>query len=438
MTQHDPESLDAQFRGEILELAELYELDAGTLTRAIEGLSFNHYVEYVLAEQSFELVTGGLGREQHVIAEASARDVPTLVIDAFERCASVFPGKMVYFKQCFGRSSDAPTLYLEMMEGWDRIMAHLDTIASVRAALPALERQLGGAKVCALLAFSLDTTGQQLRVKLYSLCDRARLPWHQPLMVSHRLAGGELCPNPKYYRALSQATHAELGGRLADVLASAAGVLTRQYWSLHGYRLSGDTIEGGKVYVFRQDRRFETWGPRHDSIYTSEGNVMLRLRRFHDAIESYTNAIDYLDRDYVAYCNRALCYALVGEYRKAVEDADVAKGLEPNMNFKRSGAYSQFIREMVQLFEQSRSAPDALSYNRLGVLLFSAGLYQEAKQSFASAVELDARLAEAYNNLGGACINLGEYSEAFEYCSKAISLDDHTETSNYMLALEGM
>jgi tetratricopeptide (TPR) repeat protein len=72
------------------------------------------------------------------------------------------------------------------------------------------------------------------------------------------------------------------------------------------------------------------------------------------------------------------------------------------------------------------------------VILFSKGLFAEAKDDFEAAVMFDPRFAEAHNNLGAAYIHLGRYPEAFDCCGTAIRLDDSTNTANYLLALNGL
>jgi tetratricopeptide (TPR) repeat protein len=431
-------SVADNIKGEILRLGDLYRLDASELRQTIERMEFEHYAEYVFGEETLEIITGGVGREAELIALATALQVPEAVVTAFRECAAAFPRRMVYFKRCFGPRQELPTLYLNLMEPWESVFSFLKTLPEVRASLPALKQRLEGSKVCVLLAFSLDRATRGLLVKTYHLFDRRETSSHAPLMVSLRMLGGEVQPRPKYYKTLDWEDLPNAHESLAPAARQVMGALKRRYRAVYGYYFRDGRATSPKIYVFRKDSRISHPGPRSDSVYTAEGNVLLGLERFEDAIVSYTNAIAVNEKDFTAYANRALCHALLAKNELALEDARIAKALEPNMNFRQSELFFSFIKDVVDLSTQLQATPTAPLYNRMGLLLFARGLFRAAKKNFEWALQLDPRYAEAHNNLGGACINLGLFAEAFDHCGKAISLDDGTDATNYMMALDGM
>jgi len=431
-------SADAEIRREIRELSGIYGLDTDDDFRtAVASLDFSHYAEYVIGERNLEIVCGGVGQQQQLMRTAASLDVPSSIITSFAACANRFPHKMAYFKLCFGSGHDQPTLYLNLMEPWETALELLDGVPEVRDALPELRRSITGSRVCVLLAFSVDGAGN-LVVKTYHPARRNHASSPAPLMVSYRLSNGGVSQSPKYYRALAwdemTQAHPGLEGRVARV----RDILSGRYRVVYGYLLSSGSEVKPKLYIFRKDSRIASAGRKNDSLYTAEGNVLLRLGRFEDAVEAFDDAIVYNGRDFAAYVNRALCHAVLGRHDLAVEDAAAAKALDPDLNFQQSEFFVRFIAEVVQVSEQINTAPSAESYNRLGVLLFSRGLFREARRNFELAVTLDDQSAEAYNNLGGACINLGQFSEALEYCGKAINLDGHVDATNYRLALDGL
>ncbi|MGK7924050.1 MAG: tetratricopeptide repeat protein [Spirulina sp.] len=430
--------VNADVKNEILRLGEIYSLETEDFKKTVDLLSLEHYIEYVFGEENFEIITGGIGEEDRLIDIVTQLQIPEIVVTSFKKCVAEFPGKMVGLKLCFGPADVFPTLYLDLLEPWDVAFSFLETLPEIRDSLPVFKQHLEGSNVCMLLAFSLDKLTHKLLVKTYYPCDRTKKAPHNPLMISLRLSDGLVSQQPKFYKSLSREEIFHANEKLAHITDRSAKIFSRKYWSVCGYNFENNEVKNLKIYVFRKDSRFNTWGSRHDSMYTTEGNVLLRLKRFDDAIHSYTNAIDYREKDFTAYTNRALCYALVGKHDLAVDDARKAKALEPNMNFKQSDVYFNFIKDISRISERLNSAPTAQLYNELGILLFSRGLFLEAKKNFELALKLDSGFAEAYNNLGGACINLGLFSEAFDYCGKAISLDDNTDTTNYTLALNSM
>ncbi|MBO1348464.1 MAG: tetratricopeptide repeat protein [Hormoscilla sp. GUM202] len=431
-------TVNADVKHEILQLSEIYSLETEYFKKTVDLLSLEHYIEYVFGEENFEIITGGVGEEDRLIDIVTKLQIPEIVVTSFKKCVAELPRKMVGLKLCFGPADVFPTLYVDLLEPWYVAFSFFETLPEIRDSLPILKQRLEESKVCMSLAFSLDKLTNKLLVKTYYPCDRTKKTPHNPLMISLRLSDGLVYQQPKFYRSLSREEIVHVNEKLAHITDRSAEIFSRKYRSVCGYNFENNEVKNLKIYVLRKDSRFNAWVPRNDSIYTTEGNILLRLKRFDDAIHSYTNAIDYYEKDFTAYTNRALCYALIGKHDLAVEDAWNAKALEPNMNFKQSDAYFNFIKDISRISKQLNSAPTAQLYNELGILLFSRGLFLEAKKNFELALKLDSGFAEAYNNLGGACINLGLFSEAFDYCGKAISLDDRTDTTNYIIALNGM
>src|SRR5262249_26950767 len=314
-------NVDAQIKREAMELARIYAIDQDAFKSAVNQLDFARYAEYVIGAENFEII-GGVGQDAGWAGIARRLGVPAEILDRFERCAARFPGKMAGVKLCFGQAADHPTLYLDVVEPWDAVFSFLETLPETKETLPALREHLRRSGVCMLLAFSMDRHSKQVVVKTYHAYDRANRGADVPLIVSYRLQDGKVRAQPKYYSPIQWQNIENVDTRLNPAAAEVARILGRPYQALHGYHLTDDQIQDSKIYIFRRDVR-SLWTPRHDSIYTSEGNVLLCLRRFDHAIHAYTNAIDYDARDYIAYINRGFCHALTGDYDASLNDTHI-------------------------------------------------------------------------------------------------------------------
>ena len=61
-----------------------------------------------------------------------------------------------------------------------------------------------------------------------------------------------------------------------------------------------------------------------------KGNQLVQERKFQEALECYTKAIEIDSKDPILYSNRSLMYYNLKDYDNAIKDADVAILLKPN------------------------------------------------------------------------------------------------------------
>jgi tetratricopeptide (TPR) repeat protein len=434
----DAPETDAQLKAEGLRLAAALGIEPEDVRPTLQQLDFTRYAEFVVDERGLGIISGGVGQAPSLAAIARRLGVAAVIVDRFERCAERFPGRMAWLKLPFGPDPDDATMYLHLMQPWEDVFAFLEAYPDVAASLPALRDRLGRSPVCMLLAFSRDRRSGLPVTKTYYPFDRSHPADHKPLIVSHRLRDGAVQDRPKYYRTFAWHAPGEVGETLSDRAQTVLRTLGRPYQAVHGYEMDGGRIGNGKLYVFRHDLRGLGPRPRHDSIYTAEGQKLRELGRYEDAIHAFTNAIDHDPLDHLSRFSRGMCHVLTGNFDAALADAAAARTLEPDMSFRQASDSGDFIVQIVELSRRTAAAPSAQGHNERGVLLFRIGYFAEAKRDFETAVTLDPGFAEACNNLGGALINLGRHAEAFEACGRAISLDDGTDTTNYLLALNGM
>jgi tetratricopeptide (TPR) repeat protein len=96
-----------------------------------------------------------------------------------------------------------------------------------------------------------------------------------------------------------------------------------------------------------------------------------------------------------------------------------------------SGQYEKAL-ELVNR-EIKTDANNANAWYNKGILLFKLCRYQDARNSFAQATDIDPAFAEAWYNKGVALANLEKYLEAIRAFDKAIAInpnDRHRHDSN--------
>lgn len=80
------------------------------------------------------------------------------------------------------------------------------------------------------------------------------------------------------------------------------------------------------------------------------------------------------------------------------------------------------LSHLLQLTEKVQKQLRAEVFNRIGMLLFSKGFYEEARKSFEAAVEADENLTDAHRNLGNVYKRLGNPDRAIAQFTRALYL----------------
>ncbi len=70
--------------------------------------------------------------------------------------------------------------------------------------------------------------------------------------------------------------------------------------------------------------------------YTSRGSIYKELERYQNAIQDYSKAIELKSDQYFFYNKRANIYIIIGEYKKAVLDAQKVLTMRPNNSKAKS------------------------------------------------------------------------------------------------------
>lgn len=62
----------------------------------------------------------------------------------------------------------------------------------------------------------------------------------------------------------------------------------------------------------------------------NEGNNLMKMERFEDALKCYTKAISLDGNNAVYYCNRAAAYSKLNRHEEALSDCKKAIQIDPN------------------------------------------------------------------------------------------------------------
>ena len=106
-----------------------------------------------------------------------------------------------------------------------------------------------------------------------------------------------------------------------------------------------------------------------------KGNQLVQERKYQEALECYTKAIEIDSKDPILYSNRSLMYYNLKDYDNAIQDADVAISLKPN--------HSKAYLRKGNALEAKKQYYEALN-------TYSAGLQND---------ENNTQLLEAYDKL---------------------------------------
>lgn len=96
--------------------------------------------------------------------------------------------------------------------------------------------------------------------------------------------------------------------------------------------------------------------------YKNLGNECFSAKKYEEAIQHFTKAIELNPNDHVFYSNRSACYASLEEYEKALEDADKCVNLKPDWS---------------------------KGYTRKGLAEFYLDKYDDAEKTYQKGLELD-------------------------------------------------
>lgn len=143
-------------------------------------------------------------------------------------------------------------------------------------------------------------------------------------------------------------------------------------------------------------------------IHFRKGWALQALGKYEDAIKSFENCIKYDDTFVDAYANISYCYSKLKDYKKSTLYAN--KAIMVNKEY----AYAHY---------------------RKAWGLQALGKYEDAKESYEYALELDPSDSSSYIGLSSIGINLNDANEALKAANMAIFLDRNCGEAYYFKSL---
>jgi Tol biopolymer transport system component/tetratricopeptide (TPR) repeat protein len=137
------------------------------------------------------------------------------------------------------------------------------------------------------------------------------------------------------------------------------------------------------------------------------GLARLRLEKYTEAVESFSQAIEQDSQYAKAYGQRGIAFLKLQEYEWAIEDFSKVIEMEPE------------------------NPENAEVYNNRGRAYFDLEKYEQAERDYEKAIELNPDLFEAHVNLALAYATLDDYEEAIEEYDRAIELNPVSEKAYF-------
>lgn len=163
--------------------------------------------------------------------------------------------------------------------------------------------------------------------------------------------------------------------------------------------------------------------------YWRQGKEHAKMKRYKEAIGSYTEAIGMQNNIALIYNGRGVAWAFLKEFNKAIDDYAMAIKLEPqNATYYNNRANAYYgICELDQALFDLNSAielqpQNADLYYERGRVYHDLGNKEKALNNYNIALELDLKFAKAYIGRGEIYELLGERDKAMTEYKKAVDM----------------
>lgn len=77
-------------------------------------------------------------------------------------------------------------------------------------------------------------------------------------------------------------------------------------------------------------------------VFKENGNQQVKNQKFELAVQCYSKAIQIYNKDPAYFCNRALCYLKLNQFKECVDDCTIAITMDPKLNkayYRRMQSY---------------------------------------------------------------------------------------------------
>ena len=178
--------------------------------------------------------------------------------------------------------------------------------------------------------------------------------------------------------------------------------------------------------------------PHYKQAYTNRGVAYHDLKKDDEAFRDYNKAIQFDPNNKQAYYNRGNAYDDLGKYDDAIRDYNYAILLDPNnkqayynrgLAYYDLGKYDEAIRDYNKAILLDPKY--ALAYNNRGYTYYLLGKYDDAIRDLNYAIQFDPKYVKAYFNRGLAYCYLERYEEAIRDYNIIIQLDPNSKEAYY-------
>lgn len=180
--------------------------------------------------------------------------------------------------------------------------------------------------------------------------------------------------------------------------------------------------------------------PRSVVIHDNLGVVLLQLRMFERAKESFSRAV-FLDSKYaLGFHHLSMAHLELGQLEQALKAIETALSLEPNAVqamltiariHRRRGCLIESKRWLQKLLEIDERSLEG--WNNLGLIEQDLGALERAETCFEKAIHISSSFSEAYNNLGANDQRSGNWIRAAKNFELAIQTNSEYVEAHFNL-----
>jgi tetratricopeptide (TPR) repeat protein len=159
-----------------------------------------------------------------------------------------------------------------------------------------------------------------------------------------------------------------------------------------------------------------------------------QAKRYQEAIAVATAGLQLNPRSADLYNNLGVSYAGLGQYDQAVASLQMALRLNPDYQLAKNNLAWIASQKQQAAGQGAFKEGTAEYYINRSLTQYQAGQYQEAIDAAQQALKLRPELSEAYNNMCVSYIGLHQYDQAIQSCGSALRLrPDFTLAKNNLM-----
>ncbi|HEY5722746.1 MAG TPA: tetratricopeptide repeat protein [Allosphingosinicella sp.] len=313
----------------IRRLASLYAIDGASLESCLSNMFFDSYAEVILLRDGMEIVVGGVGIRERLIALAETLHVPEPVIRPFARFSRLFPDRIGYLKMCLGPGAGPPTMHCGAMTRWSDIARFAAEEPDFAAGAPAIAALREPDSMCNLVAFTTLPAGGAPMMKVYWLLDQEE-GGRSAMLAAARVAEGRIRPESKLYWMGADWSEVRTDARWNALADAAQEEFSENAFICISRLLGGGPVAEKKLYMFVQDSRVTARDqPTSMNLYYPEGLQYLYWQDFERASAAFSNAFAFEPTNAHALNNLGFCRLQMGDIHGALDDFEGAILIDP-------------------------------------------------------------------------------------------------------------